>query len=148
MAYPTDRHYDKNRPSWVPYWWDTPTEIRKLKAVGGGTIFSDLEYYNPWTIGDFNFDLEPQKVSNPVNVGTTPYPAPPAPQTKKEMLTWTPEDLDKANKVQHVKWAKTLFDPTPKGQDPDEKEFMEKLVFYGIIGVGVYIGISLIGGRK
>lgn len=25
-AYPTDSYYDPNRPRWVPYWFDTPTE--------------------------------------------------------------------------------------------------------------------------
>lgn len=29
-AYPTDPYYDPDRPSWLPYWLDTPTEsIRK-----------------------------------------------------------------------------------------------------------------------
>lgn len=25
-AYPGDAHFDPNRPSWLPYWMDTPTE--------------------------------------------------------------------------------------------------------------------------
>lgn len=25
-AYPSDTYYDPNRPDWVPYWIDTPTE--------------------------------------------------------------------------------------------------------------------------
>jgi len=34
--YPGYYCYDANRPSWVPYWWDTWTESTcKLKAVPG-----------------------------------------------------------------------------------------------------------------
>ncbi len=25
-AYPGDAHFDPNRPAWLPYWFDTPTE--------------------------------------------------------------------------------------------------------------------------
>jgi hypothetical protein len=32
-AYPTDSYFDPNRPSWLPYWIDTPTESnRKYNA--------------------------------------------------------------------------------------------------------------------
>ena len=54
-AYPDDPYYDPNRPSWLPYWIDTPTEslakynsenmIQATATAGGqaiGSIFSDI----------------------------------------------------------------------------------------------------------
>ena len=33
-AYPEDAYFDKDRPSWLPYWLDTPTESeRKYNAA-------------------------------------------------------------------------------------------------------------------
>ena len=32
-AYPTDTFYDPNRPSWLPYWLDTPTESEMKYGV-------------------------------------------------------------------------------------------------------------------
>ena len=33
-AYPDDPYYDPNRPGWVPYWIDTPTEsLAKYQAT-------------------------------------------------------------------------------------------------------------------
>lgn len=33
-AYPTDAYFDKDRPGWLPYWVDTPTEsARKYNAT-------------------------------------------------------------------------------------------------------------------
>jgi hypothetical protein len=41
-AYPTDSYYDPNRPSWLPYWLDTPTEsIRKY--TGYSPSVQDLQ---------------------------------------------------------------------------------------------------------
>jgi hypothetical protein len=41
-AYPTDAYYDPNRPSWLPYWLDTPTEsIRKY--TGYSPSVQDLQ---------------------------------------------------------------------------------------------------------
>lgn len=42
-AYPTDPYYDPNRPSWLPYWIDTPTESAlKFGAYPGVTTVKDL----------------------------------------------------------------------------------------------------------
>ena len=47
-AYPTDSYYDPNRPSWVPYWLDTPTEsAMKYGAYGQANV--NTEYPLPPT---------------------------------------------------------------------------------------------------
>ena len=63
MAYPTDSFYDPNRPDWLPYWIDTPTESQNkmglamansgsptLIAMSPGIITpvtSSVQYPNP-----------------------------------------------------------------------------------------------------
>jgi len=45
-AYPTDCFYDPNRPSWIPYWIDTPTEsqakIACFYGAGGGVTAQEV----------------------------------------------------------------------------------------------------------
>lgn len=73
--YPTDACYDPTRPSWLPYWWDTPSESGCKYGV----------YPDVTTLG--------------------PVPAPPggqpmgAPQTVAQMTTpalWTPSQAIEA----------------------------------------------------
>ena len=41
-AYPSDSYYDPNRPAWLPYWVDTPTESAlKWGAYPGVTTLKD-----------------------------------------------------------------------------------------------------------
>ena len=45
-AYPTDSYYDPNRPSWLPYWIDDPTESAQKYAMYGGANVNTV-YPNP-----------------------------------------------------------------------------------------------------
>ena len=45
-AYPTDSYYDPNRPAWLPYWIDDPTEsAQKLGLYPGANV--NTVYPNP-----------------------------------------------------------------------------------------------------
>lgn len=45
-AYPTDSFYDPDRPAWLPYWIDDPTEsAQKLQMYGGANVTTS--YPNP-----------------------------------------------------------------------------------------------------
>ncbi len=45
-AYPSDNYYDPQRPAWVPYWLDTPTEsAMKWGAYPGASVTAN--YPNP-----------------------------------------------------------------------------------------------------
>lgn len=65
-AWPTDWYYDPNRPSWVPYQIDTPTE----SAVRWGVY--PKEYLKPMP-------------------APKPLPLPVAPQTEDDVRNWNPD---------------------------------------------------------
>jgi hypothetical protein len=89
-AWPGQYFYDPNRPSWLPYWIDTPTE----SAVKYGLYSPNL--------------LKPQPDPK------TP-PVPSAPKTKEELTSWTPEQQLERDREAWRKWA---VNPYPKLPEP------------------------------
>jgi len=77
-AYPTDCFYDKNRPSWLPYWIDTPTESQAKLACFYGVAGN----------------VTAQEVLNPA----VSYPQPPPPiLPKSPQGTAVPDSAEAAN---------------------------------------------------
>lgn len=91
-AYPTDSYFDPNRPPWLPYWVDSPTE-------------SGLKWgYYPGAAGTF-----PDPVIPP------PPPGPPADQLK----TWTPDDAAKRARLAWEAWKRNAIPGQPPGDTSD-----------------------------
>lgn len=85
-AYPGDYFYDPNRPSWVPFWYDTANESLRKQAG----------------------------LNTPDAVFKAPLAAPniPAPKTAKDMAAWTPEKAFDQYKVDYADWrTKAIPDP-------------------------------------
>lgn len=86
-AWPTDPYYDKTRPGWLPYWWDTPTE-------------SEAKYA-------FVYGVKPGQITDT----TTAYPNPPAPPAVKppaNIVTPGPNAVDEVIARQHADWQQAL----------------------------------------
>lgn len=129
MAYPNDKHYDPNRPSWVPYWIDTPTEVRKLEILTG-----DYSWF-PGGIPDITITNNQQVVKVP-NSFNPPTPA--APQTYGQMTDpnkWTLNDLDAGTTDKFIKW--NAFSDA-NSADPDKlNSEMSMWMIVGLAGVGL-----------
>lgn len=76
-AYPDDPYYDPKRPSWLPYWIDTPTESQAKYA---------------WAT---KYNVTPQEVVHPEQVYTLPNPIAPSAPTG-EVLTVPPASGEEA----------------------------------------------------
>jgi hypothetical protein len=81
-AYPGDSYYDPNRPGWLPYWIDTPTESEAKYAwlASGG-------------------DVTAQQVVNPYGVYTQPSAPPVVGAPTGSVLTVPPESGEQAQAV-------------------------------------------------
>jgi len=101
-AYPTDPYYDPERPSWLPYWIDTPTE-------------SEAKYA-------FVYGVKPGQIVDPKTAyPNPPAPAPPAaPQTKEEMTVpglWTPEKAIAGGWQETLEQYQKFFEQVAAGND-------------------------------
>jgi hypothetical protein len=72
--YPGQVCYDPARPRWYPNWVSTPTELACVMTSGAASLYQRAEYGRIPTVAD---------------LGTPP--APNAPQTPAEMLSFTPD---------------------------------------------------------
>lgn len=126
-AYPTDPYYDPQRPSWLPYWIDTPTETEAKYA--------------------FLFGVKPGQIVDPA----TAYPNPPAarppaaPQTKEEMTVpglWTPEKAIAGGMQESLKAWRKFFKQVAAGNEP-ESEASKNYWFWAAVAVAAVAAFSL-----
>ncbi len=138
-AYPTDPYYDPSRPSWLPYWIDTPTESEAKAA-----------YYA--NVAGINVGATPQQIANP----SSQYPVPPAltqppvgPSTSAQETVpgaWTPDQALAATAQLQQQQNQAFFDwlgqnlssgvPTSSGLS------MTALIALGLVGGGALLLLS------
>jgi hypothetical protein len=130
-AYPEDPYYDPNRPSWLPYWIDTPTEsYRKYKYyLYELPATADKPYPDPnpppAPSSPSSLDLEHQLRTGDVGSFT------PADQLNQDRSAWN-------------QWRQTAIPETPlealRRQEEEEKKRSEEG------GLPLWAWLLIIGG--
>lgn len=123
-AYPTDVYYDPLRPSWLPYWIDTPTESAAKYA--------------------FLYGVKPGQIVDP----QTAYPNPPAPaapaapQTLEQMTVpgaWTYEQAREGAWQKTIEQWQTFFNQVAVANEDSGNKYW----FWAAVAVAAVAGFYL-----
>lgn len=108
-----------------------------LPLLIAGGIVSLASTAAGWKVWSDYQDYEAFKKTIPANPMPNGPQTPSAPETRDEMLNWTP-DMAAARQVQDFyKWRKGLFSNYP--DDPAEKKGVDPWVIAGLVAVGVFV---------
>lgn len=101
MAYPGDAYYDPGRPSWLPYWVDTPTESQAKYAwlTSAGRVTAQ-QVANPGAV--YPVPPTPPAVKPPADIVTPPASGADAQATidgilARQMREWQAANQDTMN---------------------------------------------------
>jgi len=117
-AYPADPYFDPERPAWLPYWIDTPTE----SAFKWGLY--------PRAAGEFR---------QPSAAPPEPAPGPAAPETPTEMYNWTPADQEARTRAAWEEWRRRAIPDLPGSPEPWEPPRLDDLTLGAVILAGVAV---------
>lgn len=125
-AYPTDAWYDPDRPSWLPYWIDDPTEsAQKYGMYGNANV-----------------------------TATYPNPPAPVPPVVQPDLTGQTVSVDQqiaqtaaANTTQNQNFFNQLANTLPNSPTPNQPTPINMITLL-LIGGGILTFVVLVGGRR